>query len=60
MTGTQVMANPTPSYPALSASPAAIPAAEAFCAGNLYIASPFSNIRFIQDPCNTIQHPFPF
>lgn len=54
------MANPTPSYPALSASPAAIPAAEAFCAGNLYIASPFSNIRFIQDPCNTIQHPFPF
>lgn len=42
------------------ATPGGIPAAEAFCTGGLYHASPFANIRFIQDPCNTITHPFPF
>ncbi len=42
-------------------TPGGIPAAEAFCTGALYLGhSPFGNIRFVQDPCNTITHPFPF
>lgn len=38
----------------------ALPAAEAFCTGGAWHAPQTWGIRFIQDPCNTIQHPFPF
>lgn len=37
-----------------------LPAAEAFCAGGVWHSPQFAGIRFIQDPCNTIDHPFPF
>ena len=39
---------------------AGLPAAEAFCAGGVWNSPRFAGIRFFQDPCNTIDHPFPF
>lgn len=34
-----------------------LPAAEAFCAGGAWHSPQGQVIRFIQDPCNTIDHP---
>ena len=36
---------------------AGLPAAEAFCAGGAWHNPHTWTIRFIQDPCNTIDHP---
>ena len=41
-------------------APVGMPASEAWCAGGVYNSPKFQGIRFIQDPCNTIDHPFPF
>lgn len=37
--------------------PFALPHAEAFCAGGAWHNPHMAGIRFIQDPCNTIDHP---
>ncbi|GEM_PF-4537786 len=38
-------------------APSALPAAEAFCAGGAWHSPQGQVVRFIQDPCNTIDHP---
>jgi hypothetical protein len=38
-------------------APSALPAAEAFCAGGAWNSPQGQVVRFIQDPCLTIDHP---